>query len=224
MPRFQPTEEQRETVRALVAAGKTKEFIARAIINPLSERPIGIRTLMHYFARELNDATVELLVLFYRNLKKGLEAGERWATEYAGDNLTQLKALAKDPAAAEPVKQVVNQIIVRGVASPHANDPRPGPINITPAPLWPKSIEHQPTPPREPPIIDSREEGFIKPLVTEVPQPNEPEPYADMGEALFKPLNGTYRNEVDITLEKRKLDMSPGAVQRRAERLRAWKR
>jgi hypothetical protein len=228
MPKFEPTPEQRETVRAMAVAKKSQEVIARAITNPRTGRGIGVKVLRKLFPSEL-IADVELLVGFYRNLKQALDDKEVWATKYVGDHIAELKDREKDPVTPDPLKKEIEGITVRFITSPHANDPRPVDITPRPTPPWPKSIEYQTTPQpaeKQPETIDSRDPMFIKPLATEVPQPqsNEPEPFADMGEALFRPLNGTYRNEVDITLEKRKLDMSPGAVQRRAERLRAWKR
>jgi hypothetical protein len=223
MPRFIPTEEQREIVRAMAVAKKPLETIAKAILNPRTGRGIGVKVLKKLFPSEL-IADVELLVGFYRNIKQALDNKEVWATKYVGDHIAELKDREKDPTTPEPVKKELDGITVRFITSPHADDPRPDPANIAPAPPWPKSIEHQPTPPREPPIIDSRSEEFIRPIAQEVPDDAKP-PIRNPTE--LKHI-GDYQTEMDDPAvveankpfhRKRIANHDPGVTQRRLERI-----
>jgi hypothetical protein len=183
MPKFEPTPEMREVVRALSAAGKSKEFISRVVVNPVTKRPIGVKTLDYYFATELHDATVELLVMFYRNIKEALEAKEKWATVYTGDNIAGFKAIAKDAAAPEAVKNIINTIVIKGVGGKHRVLPGDGARVVEHQRALPNQVraedlhrseprmprpEHQ-LPPHSGPIIDSRSEEFIRPIAQEVP-------------------------------------------------------
>lgn len=71
-PRFQPTDEQRGSVRALSAAGYSEDEIARYI-------QIAPKTLRKYFPNELAFATMELLGTAVGGLADALKRKEAWA-------------------------------------------------------------------------------------------------------------------------------------------------
>ena len=53
-PRFEPTEKQRQQVSQLAAVGTPQDQICRMIINPETNKGIGLATLNQYFREELD--------------------------------------------------------------------------------------------------------------------------------------------------------------------------
>ena len=119
MPRFEPTNEQRETVAALSAAKTPLEKIAEAIFNPRTGRPIGVKVLCRIFKEQLT-AKVDALVKAYRGLNLALDNREAWAIKYVFDHLAEFKAMEKDPATPAPAKAELEGITVRFIKiAPH---------------------------------------------------------------------------------------------------------
>ena len=58
MPRYEPTDEQRKTVRALVGYGLRHEQICEVIINPRTKLPITEKTLRHHFKKEISEGGI----------------------------------------------------------------------------------------------------------------------------------------------------------------------
>lgn len=57
-PRFNPTPEQRQTVKMLTGFGIPQEDICLLIINPANGTPITVKTLHKYFRHEINTGAV----------------------------------------------------------------------------------------------------------------------------------------------------------------------
>ncbi len=54
---FEPTDQQRHTVRTMAVAGIQRAIIAKCVINPETDKPIGEKTLAKAFAQELEIGT-----------------------------------------------------------------------------------------------------------------------------------------------------------------------
>lgn len=67
MPKFEPTDAQREIVAALAAAKTPLEKIAEAIFNPRTKRAISVKVLRRLFKEQLT-AKVDALVKAYQGL------------------------------------------------------------------------------------------------------------------------------------------------------------
>lgn len=57
-PKFIPTDQQREQVKALVGGGTTQDDICRVIYHPGTLKPISIRTLRKAFRAELDTGMI----------------------------------------------------------------------------------------------------------------------------------------------------------------------
>ena len=126
MPKFEPTDAQREIVAALAAAKTPLEKIAAAIFNPRTNRPISVKVLCRLFKEQLT-AKVDALVQAYRNLKKLLDSEDWQATRYVFDHLAEFKAMEKNPATPAVIQEEIKNIQVNFVGSPHADEPEVGP-------------------------------------------------------------------------------------------------
>lgn len=58
MPKYEPTDEQRKTVRTLVGYGLRHEQICEVVINPRTQLPITEKTLRHHFKKEIREGGI----------------------------------------------------------------------------------------------------------------------------------------------------------------------
>lgn len=76
---FEPTQEQRLTVRLHKVAGTPDDLIVRVITNPVSGKPISKKTLYRHFRDELDVGKVEVDAMATGKLIQAIRGGEAWA-------------------------------------------------------------------------------------------------------------------------------------------------
>jgi hypothetical protein len=169
MRKYQPSDDDR-TLVALMAARFPHEKICNHVVNKRTGKPINRKTLERHFKNELENAKVEMGNLAFRSWRSLIEK-EHWpAVQLALANYNKINA---ETAAAVNVAVENKTIVIRGVPGSDSIDPRPvdvTPLNPKPALPWPENLGAQEAP-REPPIIDSRDEDRVMPLYREVPEP-----------------------------------------------------
>ena len=74
--KFTPTDEQRKTVRAMAGFGIPQDEIANVIINPNSDRGIGLNTLKRHFRKELSTSATEVNAKVAESLYKRAMSGK----------------------------------------------------------------------------------------------------------------------------------------------------
>jgi hypothetical protein len=192
MATFQPSEQQREHVSSLAAGGHMAvEQIAKTVLNPRTRRPISPKTLTRLFRKELSQ-NAEFQALVITRWREAVDKGEPWAIKL-GVELTIPKEKEKEKAPDAAIKHP--GITVRFVASSHSDNPRPAPMGVTPKPPWPQN----PLPNHHSgPTIDGSSENFVRPLAQEVPPEPPSDNPANAEELLFRPLQGSYRTELDV--------------------------
>ena len=79
MPDFVPTERDRTFVRMATAAGITQEDMLKCIINPRTENPISLETLLKHFRRELDSSFEEANAKVVASLFKSATSGDTTA-------------------------------------------------------------------------------------------------------------------------------------------------
>ena len=174
MAKFTPTEEQREDVATMSAGRLSQEEIAKSIINPRTGRGISVKVLRRLFKKELAEDT-ELKKEIIAQYRECVRERQPWAIKLGMENIVGFADAAATATATSGNDAMTKGITVRFIASPHANEPRPAPLDVTPKPSWPQNLR-QLEAPRERPTIDSTEEGLIRPLAQEQ-RPSEPPPF-----------------------------------------------
>lgn len=77
-PPFQPTDEQRKTVKAMVAFGIPYADICKVIINSMTKGPISTATLQVHFRDELDRGSVEANAKVGQSLYMQATGGGDW--------------------------------------------------------------------------------------------------------------------------------------------------
>lgn len=72
---FEPTEDQRLLVSCLAIVPIQPKNICRFIINPKTEKPVGLETLYNHFAEELSDGGAATASLCMSALTRNMRAG-----------------------------------------------------------------------------------------------------------------------------------------------------
>lgn len=84
-PVFQPTDEQRNTVRQLTLIAVPLEVIARCVINPATGKPISVKALRGAFREELEttrmQAKATVVAAIFRAAQRGNVTAGIWLTK-----------------------------------------------------------------------------------------------------------------------------------------------
>jgi hypothetical protein len=164
MPRakFTPTEQQRQAVEMMAAANMSQEAMAGVTVNPNTNRPVKVETLVRAFRDELRNAKTRMRKLILQQYVKKLEEGDWRAIEYG---LKYYLGLGSGNATisidADP-NSAMNRGITVSFVSPDPNrwkdDPPPVSLN-GPRPIsraehydeanvkYPHRIDHEPVKP-----------------------------------------------------------------------------